>query len=439
MKKNRIWISFLLLAALLLSGCGMYTVDKMYALPKRSDAYQRLQVAIDSAMTGLEYAAPLSGENRQTVQMADLDGDGTDEFLLFAKDSSETPLKILIFRQDGEEYRLMEIISGLGSAFEQVEYMNMDGHPGVELLVGRQLSDQVLRTLSVYTFASGTSQQLMSSGYHKFLSCDLDYDKNGELMVIHPGESESVAGFAVLHDYKDGEMRRSAEADLSEPAESIKRIMINRLSGGESAVYIASSVDGSAIITDIFAIKYGKFTNISLSAEAGNSVKTLRNYYVYADDIDDDGILELPRLTAMESGGSGAAADRQYLIRWYAMDIDGREVDKMVTFHNFDGGWYLQLGQEYAESVTVATQENQYGFCIRQEDGTDTLLFTVSALTGANREEAAYENNSFPLHRAEGVVYAARLEAISASYGITQEILTDCFHMIHHDWKTGET
>ena len=75
----------------------------------------------------------------------------------------------------------------------------------------------------------------------------------------------------------------------------------------------------------------------------------------------------------------------------------------------------------------------------RDEDGKEKLLLSISSLTGANRDEAAYENNSFLLHRAEGVVYSARLEALSASYGLTQDILTDCFHMIHHDWKTGET
>ena len=73
-RKIKILIS-LLLAALALSGC-MVTVDQMYSPPKRSAAYEDLQNAIDEAMVGMEYASPLSGENRQTVQIADLNGDG---------------------------------------------------------------------------------------------------------------------------------------------------------------------------------------------------------------------------------------------------------------------------------------------------------------------------------------------------------------------------
>ena len=98
--KKRIWLTLaLVLAACLLSGCALQTVEEMYALPKRSEAYNSLQTAIDSAMYGLTYAAPVSGENQQTVQMADLDGDGVEEYFVFAQGGSAKPLQFLIFRQ----------------------------------------------------------------------------------------------------------------------------------------------------------------------------------------------------------------------------------------------------------------------------------------------------------------------------------------------------
>ena len=87
MKKRILFLA--LLTALLLSGCGMRTVDQMYALPKRSDTYNELQSVICQAMSGLVYSAPTAGDNQQTVQMADLNGDGRDEYLVFAKGSME--------------------------------------------------------------------------------------------------------------------------------------------------------------------------------------------------------------------------------------------------------------------------------------------------------------------------------------------------------------
>lgn len=440
MKRKWTLAAFLLAASLLLSGCVLRTVDEMYSLPKRSSEYQDLQKAIDKAMFGLEYCAPLSGENQQTVQMADLDGDGVDEYLLFAKGTDEKPMQILIFGRENESYTLKETISSQGAAFEQIEYITLDDQPGMELVVGRQVSGQVLKSLSVYTFASGEAEQLMTANYYKFVTSDLNANKSAELMLISPGVTEADHAVAALYAYADGKLTRSNEVDLSAPADRIKRIMVGNLHGGVPAVYVASSVEESAIITDVFALKEDIFTNVSFSNESGTSVQTLRNYYVYADDIDSDGVLELPSLITMEPIQTRSDASMQYLIRWYAMELDGGEVDKMYTFHNYDSGWYIRLSSEFAPRLTVRQDGNSYVFYVWDAYfETYDKLFTIYALTGSNREEAAVEDGRFVMHRAEATVYAAKLDAAAANYEITQESLAECFKLIHQDWYTGET
>ena len=434
------FIALALLMAMLLGGCAMRTVEDMYRVPRRSEDYNNLQSAIDSAMTGLEYAAPVSGENQQTVQMADLDGDGMQEYLLFARGKSEKPMHILIFRRNGQSYQLMERIETRGTSFEQVEYVDIDGLPGMELVVGRQVSDQLLRSVSVYTFSRGEAEQLMVSNYSKFLTCDLDLNGSSELMVIHPGQTNEDNAVATLYSFRDGGMERSREAALSGPVGSVKRITISRLEGFVPAVFVASAVNESAILTDIFALKDGLFTNISFSNESGTSVQTLRNYYIYADDINNDDVLELPGLMTMKPVTYSPAAERQYLIRWFSMDLEGREVDKLHTFHNFVGGWYLELESLWAENITVEQDGGNYLFYLCEDEKSEaTHIFTVYALTGSDREELAAENNRFVLHRTEGVLYAARLEAASGAWGITEDDLINSFHLIHQDWKTGET
>ena len=90
-------------AALAVSMCGcVMTVDQMYVPPRRSESYRNLQAVMDEFMKGLEYCAPITGENQQTVQMADLDGDGMKEVAVFVKGNDERPLKILLFKlEDG--------------------------------------------------------------------------------------------------------------------------------------------------------------------------------------------------------------------------------------------------------------------------------------------------------------------------------------------------
>lgn len=441
MKKRILCLIACLVTALLFTGCSARTIEEMYALPKRSEEYDYLQTAIDSAMYGLTFSAPRSGENQQTVQMADLDGDGVEEYLVFAKGATEKPLQILILRkEENGRCRIMEIIDSNGTAFEQVEYVDFDDKPGLELVIGRQVSDQVLRSVSVYTFTNGNAELLLMNGYAKFLTCDLDEDGLRELMVMRPGEAETERGMAVLYSFRDGQISRSVETGLSENTSNIRRILLGKLQDGKPAVFVSSAVDESAIVTDVFAMKDGRFTNVSFSGEMDTSVRTLRNFYIYADDIDDDGILELPALITMKSISQWKDEEQKYLLRWFSMDTNGLEMDKMFTFHNYVGGWYLELDSAWASRVTVDPGENTYSFYIWDESYELAMpLFTIYVFTGATRDEDALSDGRFVLHRAEGIAYAADLQYYATVYDITEEYLIKSFRLIQQEWRTGET
>jgi hypothetical protein len=215
--------------------------------------------------------------------------------------------------------------------------------------------------------------------------------------------------------------------------------MNGKLHGGQNAVFVASTVDANTIITDVFALSEGNLTNVSLSSEAGTSVKTLRNYYVYADDIDQDGILELPCLITMRSAQERSAAG-DHLIRWYAMTPDGGEVDKLYTYHHYQQGWYLELAPESAERICVTPAgAGGYRFGLWKEDSSElTELWTIYMLTGEDRSAVAVEENRFVLLKTDSVVWACSMETRAMELGVTQEKMIGAFHLIQSDWYTGE-
>lgn len=435
-------LSILILAALMLSlsGCVFSAVDEMYQLPKRSEEYSALQQVIDATMGGMSYCAPLSGQQRQTVQMSDLDGDGAQEYILFAKGDFDVPLRVLIFDKVGEEFRHIDTIECNGTAFDRIEYVQMDDKPGFEIVVGRQLSDQVLRSLSVYTFSGGAAEQLVTANYYRFLTVDLNPDDCQELMILRPGLTETDRGVVELYSIEGGNVERSVEVNMSEPVDKLKRIITGRLYEGIPAVYIASTIGDSALITDVYALIDGTLTNVTFSNESGTSVKTLRNYYVYADDIDNDGVIELPHLITMRQPDQSHISTGHNIIRWYAMTKDGGEVDKLYTYHNYMGGWYLELNNLWASRVFVLQQGNQCDFYLWDEEGAAyTKLMSIYTLTGMNRHEQGSSDGKFILYKSETVVYAATVDQEALSYGVSEETLPGAFWLIHQDWNTGET
>lgn len=436
----KIVLCMLLTAALLLSGCSVTTVDQLYLLPKRSQDYNDLQSAIDNAMNDLSYSAPLAGENQQNVQMADLDGDGDQEYLLFAKSTQDKPMRILVFQEIDGTFVNVDTVECNGSAFDQVEYVNMDSRDGVEVIVGRQLNDQVIRSASVYTFTEEGLVQLVSVNYSKFLTTDLNSDGQSELFLLRPGQTDTDNGVAELYVMRDGTIERYNEVAMSQPADKLKRIIVGKLDGGKTAVFAASAVGDTALITDVYTVRDQKLVNVTLSNESGTGVQTMRNFYVYADDIDNDGVVELPSLITMHPLPGVMSADMHHLIRWYAMTPDGDEIYKMSTYHNFVGGWYLQVSGRWAQRLVVLHQGYQTEFYIWDEDFTATeKLMTVSAFTGQNREEQGLSEGRFILQKTESVVYAAFLEDAAKDYDLTQENSVYCFRLIQQDWKTGET
>ncbi len=436
--KRKIAFLCAVLSALLLGGCGMRAVNQMYAPPRRSDDFYSLQTVINTAMEGMIYCAPTSGDHQQNVQTADLDGDGVMECLLYAKDGDEQPLHILIFSMVNNEYIHWQTLDFAGSAFDKVAYAPIDEKPGVELVVGTQVSNQLTRSVSVFSFSQGEAEQLVSANYIKFLTVDLNDNDRSELFILRAGPTESDRGVVELFSADEGVMQRSVEVNMSEAADNLKRILVGQLQEGKPAVYVASAVDEDTLITDVYAIVNNVFTNVSLSNESGTSMKTMRNYFVYADDIDSDGIMELPAMIPMRSIDTASHASGQNMIRWYSMTAEGGEVDKRYTYHNFIGGWYMEFDSSIAKNISVVDQGNICDFYVWQ-DNRAVKLMTVHTLTGQSREEQSTAENRFVLYQGESVIYAASLDHGAHDLQITQELLLHSFHMIHEHWNTGVT
>ena len=427
------------LTALFIAGCGMRTVDEMYCLPKRSEEDSQLQQAIDQAMTDLDYSAPVSGEHQQSVQMADLDGDKKQEYLVFTKGTSERPLRVLVFKEKNDEFMLLDTIVNTGSAFDRVEYVQMDGKGGAEIVIGRQISNQLVRSVAVYTYTDQGFQQILNTNYQKFLTVDMDSDGISDLFIFRPGTAENDNGIAELYYMNGDGMERGNEMSMSGPVDKLKRIMVGKLNDHRVAVYAASSVDDNALITDVYALIDGKLKNISFSNESGTSVSTMRNYYVYAEDIDADGVVELPDLNTFVPLPGADLTQRYEMVRWYAMASDGTEVDKLYTYHNFIGGWYLELDPSLATHLTVNRKSGFEEFHIWDSSYQKTeKIFTIYTLTGKNRDEQVREGGYAVLLQTETVIYAVKVEDAALNVDMTEEKLIRNFHMIHQVWNTGE-
>lgn len=439
--KRRIWRTLVLGALLaLLAGCSVRSVEQLYALPKQSDAYYKLQNAMDQSIpASASYSAPTTGSNQQAVQLADLDGDGQDEALVFTKTGGERPLKIYVFDRTGDTYENIAVMEGEGSAFDSVEYAALDDRPGLEVLVGRQLSDQISQSLMVYSYGGGTMTELVCVNYSEFRVVNLDGDEYKDLFVLRM-DGEERGSVAELYRYRGGVMAREQRAALSPGARQVKRIISGFVAQGVPAVFVASVYEADTIITDIFALVGNEFRNVA-AGEAGVGAQTVRSYDAYATDIDEDGVIELPMPVALPS--ASAEGETFWTIDWYNLKTEGGRQVKLTTFHNYAASWYLTVPESWRGQLSVSREKSVAGipaYTFSQWRGYDRQpeeIVTIYAYTGTDRLTRA-EGQLILAEKGE-TLYCASLGESTLAGELTQEKLSAMFHFIYQDWNSGET
>lgn len=221
------------LFSLLLSGCMFTTPEtSLYRLPKLAGEYESLESQIDALLTnGAEYAAPTSGSNLQSVQMIDLDGDGSEEAVAFFRRASDKkPMKIYIFKADGDSYERYAVIEGTSSQIYSVNYADLDGDGLKEILVGYKSSSDV-QGLAIYPLSPGTSESLLTTGYSRYANLDMNGDGKQELLIICSDE-ESTARVD-YYDWDDGALHAKSSLRPSRTARS-PRPSACRPSGGSA-------------------------------------------------------------------------------------------------------------------------------------------------------------------------------------------------------------
>lgn len=418
---------------LLFSGCMMRGTDALYSVPKRSDAYLNLQKAVDAAIGDGEYCAPISGDNRQALQQADLDGDEKDEYIVYARTGEEKPLKIFVFRDRGEQIELLHTIEGEGSAFDSAYYAQIDGEAGLELIVGRRVGEQVPQAMTVYTFRQGEVGELISTNYTDYRVRDVDEDGLTDIFVVR-ADTEQRNAVAELYRWHDDALARDNEADLSAPAESYKRTIVGNLTEGTPAFFVASAYDENSTVTDVLALRDGVLRNITLSDESGTSTSTVRNYYVYSTDIDGDGITELPNTMLLPSVSWDTQTENQYFIIWSSVSQDGSRTDKLCTYHNYADGWYLTLPTEWTDRLMVSRRMQGismgYVFYQLQPDGKANRFLSIYAIAGEDVTANTDVGQGVLLASYNGVSYVAFADkgGIADKYG--EENLPQLFHSL---------
>lgn len=421
-----------MLAALLwvLSACGMNnSVEDMFTLPRVPDEYTGLNQQIEQMISGgYEYAAPTAGQNIQSVQMVDLNGDGTQEAVVFLrKANDEKPLKILVFEKPNESYELLCTVESSGSSIDSVYYEDLTGDGRNELVVGWRISSTV-QNVTVYNIGR-EAIPLMSSSYTRFVVQNLNAYKPPALFVMR-SDSDGTP-LAEIYTWQTNILAVAYRCGLSSTMADLNRgsVVKGTLVGGRPAVFVTGINDDNRAVTDILTWEgYWGMTNLMADSATGRTSVVQPYRQLLPQDINDDGVTEVPCPDAWGNGNDT-------LTYWVQYNRMGGEIVVAQTYHCQSGGWYFQMpgiwwGRVSAETEETVAGENQVTLSL---DGKPVLaLYTI---TNENRETRAVMGDRMLLWRLPGTIYSVELYETALEYGVNIDKVKEEFHLAVSTWQ----
>ena len=438
-----------------MSGCVFKSVDDLYALPVLPQEYKDLQTTIGTTMSelGAEYAVISSGSYTSTIQLLDMDGDGEQEtsaVFLRVTSGEERPMRVCLFRKGSDNtYRQVHMLSGEGNSINSVTYEDLTGDGVREIIVSWQLSSGV-HILSAYNVSGTEAVELMSAAYNEtYIVTDLDRDGSGELVVFQQDSTGEGNNLAEYYEYQDGVLTMTSAAPLSDGMRDVTSARAGHLADGRPGVYVGIELE-NGVLTDILVLEENGLKNVTRDPESGASIVTARSYTdVAAVDINNDGILEIPRPRALtpldpESGST------YYLIYWQKFDSDGKGSTSCVTYHSVSDSWYLTLPNGWdAGNIAIARDDSLssrgeravvfYYWPNREEDGEAPRKFlTIYRLTGNNRNARSKLAGRTTLYTDSTATYCAVLDGDVWDCGLDETELAQRFRLITVEWANTQ-
>lgn len=165
------------------------------------------------------------------------------------------------------------------------------------------------------------------------------------------------------------------------------------LTGGKPAVFITSVNDNGNAVTDILTWENrDAVVNLTMDESSGKTTLIQPYRQLIPQDVNDDGVTEVPFPDAWSNGNDTLTSWRQY-------SRTGSDHLVAQTYHCQSGGWYFQLPEEWWGNVSIEAEETVAGENQVTLYVDNTAVLALYTITNENRENRAAMGSRFVLWR----------------------------------------
>lgn len=391
----------LLISVLMLAGCSEISSNAELMRPPRPTGDKAVIQDVLTELAGGDFVLkyPQNGENISAIIMEDFTSSGeADAAALYKPNSSEADTAAL--------YKPNSSVSGIHAAFisevsgtwqsigdfthmadevDRVIFSDIDGDKSNEILIGWTNNNSAVHTLTAYDYDGSTMREMIiDDTYNEICLGDLTDNSCDEIILLSLATKDTTANAKILQ-YSENEKRPTARfsVDLSSDIVKYDKVTVGKLSDSCSCVFIDGETSNGVVMTEIIYWdgESGSFINPMYISNTETANQTSRNMTIYTQDIDGDGLLEMPVITEMPAGGDEDPATVCSLVSWKSFSSEeGTLITKLNTVINRSQNYCFAIPDRWSGNVTARVEDNNMIFYVWNTNlsiKTDKLL-TIS-------------------------------------------------------------
>ena len=354
---KRAAVSAALGAVFALSSCSAASVEDLLSPPRLDGEQSEIYDALRDFTNGdiiLKY--PKSGQYRSAFVVKNLDGEQTDEAIVFYEIpnvSDGSSLRLNFLDKQGGKWVSVYDFAASGSEVENVRFEDLGF--GSVIIVNYLLQSSSDRYTSIMSYTDGTPQELMNV---RNIYMDIfDADGNGidDLFTV---TNERVSGntMAGIYGARDGAIVQLGFIPLNSGFAGIKTVTCGKCGTPNiRPTYVDYAFSDGSFGTD--AIVYGnRYFYLSPVLNPDVTMRSSNTYtpYIPCKDIDDDGVTEIPSCVPFPEYTDLPRSEQVNMTVWYSLERSGTLLSE--KYRSFVGtkGDYVFLFPDSWGGVTAA-------------------------------------------------------------------------------------
>lgn len=400
------------------SGSG---IDSLLHPPRLNDEQNDIWLALRRTLQSetIKLVYPQKGENRSAILLQNLDGEPSDEAVVFFQPTTTSvtsaPLRMNILDKVDGQWQSMHDIVLEGTQVEDVTILNVG--TGIPLLaMGLSYAGEGGSSLlKIIGFDDGLLVTHFSQYYQAKLLADLTSSGKDDCLLIQTRESEEGLGArAAFFRWDEGTYAETSTVIMNPEITRYGSLSAGYLRNGVQAVYLDCYKGTDLMTTEILSVMSSEkvtLSSLTYDSETMTSIAIDRPAGVRCYDLSHDGVIEVPGQRALPGYKEGEAGSI-YLTDWYHYTENGFE-RQLSAYVSPSYGYLLQFPEKWVGRVSakLTTQQNELLFYEhkfgKDPVKTELLYFKVDS---RKNWEARKANSDYDLIATRGqLVYLAKI------------------------------